>query len=106
MKISFLILLLLSTSDFALANTATQAIKSDIYGGCISRGISRGESPDAVSVFCSCTWDVLSNNLTLAEYIKITETIESNRDPSVLPFWKSIEPKLEVCHKNEPHMKR
>lgn len=79
------------------ARSPVQELKENLVSGCESRGLERGANPDAVYAFCSCTWDVLSHGLTVAEYVQMDALVASKGSPASLPFWARIQSKLQTC---------
>ncbi len=105
MKNTFLLLALffvVSSSSFAGNNhSPAQELKKNLVSGCMSRGLDRGDNPAAVYAFCSCTWDVLSKNLTVAEYVQMDALSSTNKSPKTLSFWNQIQSKLQSCKEKE-----
>lgn len=99
-NISLLLISVVITSS-VFAGSPAQELKKDLVSGCVSRGLERGGNPDAVYVFCSCTWDVLSHSLTVAEYVQMEALASSKGNPTTLPFWADLQPKLQVCKEKE-----
>ena len=89
------------TSLPAIAASPAQELKKNLVSSCVSRGLQRGDNPDAVYVFCSCTWEVLSNNLTVAEYVQLDTLSTTKNTPASLPFWTRLQPKLQACKEKE-----
>lgn len=78
-----------------------QLLKKDLVGSCVSRGLQRDNNPDAVYMFCSCTWDVLSQNLTVEQYVQLDALSTTNGNITNLSFWSELQPKLQLCKEKE-----
>jgi hypothetical protein len=78
-----------------------QQLKSGVISGCMKRGIERGSNTDAVYAFCSCTWDVISHSVSLAEFFEMQSVQRVNGDPASLSFWGRLTKELQACKDRE-----
>lgn len=101
-SLSLTVALLISVQVFADGTqSSAQQLKKDLVGSCVTRGVQRGDDPDAVYAFCSCTWDAISQNLTVAQYVQLDALSTTNGNPANLSFWGEIQPKLQLCKDKE-----
>ncbi len=99
-NIAFLVIAM-AASFSAFAASPAQELKKNLVSDCVSRGLQRGDNPDAVYAFCSCAWEALSSNLTVAEYVQMDALSATKGNPASLPFWARLQPKLQVCKEKE-----
>lgn len=91
------ILVLFAFCGQAFAGSPAQELQTTLVNSCVSRGLQRGDDADGVYAFCSCTWEVLSQNLTVAEYVQLDSISTLNGDLTKAAFWNRIKPKLQSC---------
>lgn len=87
----------------AHAASPAQQLESTYVNDCMASGMRRGDPVAAVASFCTCSWNVFSQTLTVSEYVKLDAAVTSaNGNPTALPFWNEIQEKLAECKNNEP----
>ncbi|MYM41357.1 hypothetical protein GTP27_18735 [Pseudoduganella sp. CY13W] len=79
--------------------SSAQSQRKQFVNGCVSRAIQRNEDAASAASFCSCSFDVLANELSHAEFMEFERTIADQRNPEVLPAIARARPKLEQCKK-------
>jgi len=88
---------LLATAESA-RNISVQELVKTIVGGCVGRGLQRGDKPEYVYSFCNCMGEVISQNLTVAEIIEMDS---AKNGMGELPQLKRILTKLQECKNDE-----
>lgn len=89
-----LIALLLSTP--ALGATISD-VRQTFISDCITRGSAKGD--DRAKEFCTCTFNVLEDRLTLAEYREVERHVADQRPAEKLPQMQRVMPALSACKK-------
>lgn len=93
---------LFAVSGISVGASPAQELEKNLVDGCEARGLQRKDDQAAVRAFCKCSWEVLANNLTVAEYVQMDALSVSRNSPSTLSFWGRIQPKLQSCKDKEP----
>jgi hypothetical protein len=73
---------------------ASTEMRETFIRDCTRRGSERGNQ--TAHRLCSCSFDVLENGMTLAEYKELEASIRSGK-PDELPQMRRIMPKLKAC---------
>lgn len=73
-------------------------VRKSFVRDCARRGVERGDDTDYVNRFRSCSFDVLANGMTLAEYMEV-ESAAGARNLEQLPRLQRLLPKLRQCKK-------
>lgn len=94
--------LLASTMDHGNRDaglSSAQAQRKQFINGCVSRAIQRNDDAASAAGFCGCSFDVLANELSHAEYMELEKAMADQRNPDTLPAIARVRPKLEQCKK-------
>jgi hypothetical protein len=74
-----------------------QDVRKSFVSDCVSKGLAKADDPDKTYRFCTCTFDTLATNLTLAEYLEIERADREGKNPQSLPQMQRVLPKLQQC---------
>jgi tetratricopeptide (TPR) repeat protein len=76
-----------------------QLLRKQFVNNCVGRAISRKDDAASAAGFCSCAFDVLAKNLSVAEYIDLDKAFLDRRAPDTLPAFARVNAKLAQCKK-------
>jgi hypothetical protein len=98
MKRAFLLALALcSVGSFAADKFDAQDVRKSFVADCSIRGISRGDDPQKVTSFCACSFEVIANGMTVAEYLDMDRAVKEKRPAEQLPQLTRVRAKMEQC---------
>lgn len=97
MKVAIALTLSLLTFNCLAQETPAADLRLSYLKGCVSRGLQRGDDPNYVNRFCNCSFDVLANGLTVAEYIELERASQQRIAPSNIQAVAALQPKLSEC---------
>lgn len=93
-------LLLISGGTLANEVSPAQSLQKQFVNSCVGRAIARQDDAVQATNFCTCAFDVLAKELTVAEYIEFDRASIEKRAPDSLPAIARIKGKLSQCKAN------
>ncbi len=76
-------------------------LRPSLVVDCVNRGLQEGRDFDSAYKTCDCMWEVVSANMTVAEYVEFDRAIRQGADAKALPQFRRVRPKLQACGRQE-----
>lgn len=94
-----LALLLVTGQAFSDEASPAQLLRKQFVNSCVGRAINRQDDAASAAGFCTCAFDVISKELTVAEYIEFDQASREKRTLDTLSAFSRVKAKLTQCKK-------